>query len=100
MEKKNYNDLSEVQKKLYKSICGFDYIENSIKGRFTTIYPSRDFHREVSPWLFEFEFHKETGYLFCALHHRMTNSRPFAWDYIGNELDWDERKIIFPLFLM
>ena len=33
---KSYNDLSLIQMKKYQSICGYDYIPNSLKVDFAT----------------------------------------------------------------
>ena len=86
--KRIYKDLSDIQKEKYLSICCYDYIHASIKGNFMTDAPYNDHEWNLSPWIFEFEFHRDTGYLFCALSHRMTNSRAYGWDFNGNELDY------------
>lgn len=91
-----FQDLSEIQMKMYQSICGYDYVPNTLKGKFMTEYPSRDFGTKVSPWIFEFDFHLDTGYFFCVMHHRMTNSQNFGWDYEGNKLDYELREEVFP----
>lgn len=91
-----FEDLSSLQKELYKSISGFEYVDNSLEGSFTTNRPY-DKDWDLSPWLFLFQFHKDTGYLLCELNHRMTNNRPFGWDFYGNELPYEIIKTIYPI---
>ena len=85
----SYKDLSSIQKEKYKSISGYEYIENSLNGKVMTnnAYNEKKWEK-YSPWIFEYQFHQDTGFFFCCLFHRMTNNRPFGWDYHGNELDY------------
>jgi hypothetical protein len=82
-----YDDLSAIQKDKYISICGYEYVLNSINGSFQTDAPYNDHDWKLSPWHFQFEFQNETGFLFCFIGHRMTNTRSYGWDYEGNELE-------------
>lgn len=84
---KIFNDLSVIQMEKYKSICGYDYVPNSLKGDFATECPYDDKEWSYSPWYFSFQFHQDTGFLYCMICHRMTNDRAYGWDYEGNELE-------------
>ena len=82
-----FNDLSEIQKMKYKSICGYDYVPGSFTGKFLTAAPYDNHEWKLSPWSFSFQFDRETGFLFSYMFHRMTNDQAYGWDHEGNELD-------------
>ena len=84
MEEK-YDDLSEIQKDKYLSICGYKYKAGSLKGEFDTMLAYCETIWK-SPWYFKFQFDREKGYLFCFIGHRLTNDSVYGWDYEGNKL--------------
>jgi len=92
---KQFNTLSNIQKRNYKKVCGYKYIEGQLSGSFMTDRP-HDKKWALSPWHFSFIFQKETGYLLCELDHRMTNNRTFGWDSNGTEIDRSLIDKIYP----
>jgi len=82
-----YKTLSKIQKELFLSISGKEYIENNLRGEFLTDRPYNNDEYDLSPWIFTFFFEQKTGYLICEIVHRLTNNRIYGWDSNGNELD-------------
>ena len=89
--------LTDIQKKRFKEISGFDYqSEHGLKGSFQTPYPNNDRNWEYSSWFFSYQFDSETNHLHLELDHRMTNNRINVFDTEGGSVSDDNYKFFKP----
>ena len=93
--KVNFGGLSAKQKKMFREVCGYDYVGDKLDGAFKTDRPYNKKGR-TSPWWFRYKFEISTGFLFCELSHRMTNNRTFGWNYDGKVLEREIISAVFP----
>ena len=90
-----HEGLSDIQEGLFLEVAGYPYRGPDHEGVFST---DRPYNRpwNLSPWFFCFQFHPDTGYLFCQLDHRMTNNRTYGWDYEGSSLPRELIDEVYP----
>lgn len=90
-----FTGLSRVQRERFKAMAGYPYEGDAHEGSFSTDRPHNE-PWDLSPFWFSYQFHPETGHLFCELDHRMTNNRIAGWDQDGNELARELVEAVFP----